>query len=58
MQQPTDGKSPLEVLVWGSGQRVVLVHGAIFNGPLTWAQQQPLGEHWRLEIVNRRGYGK
>jgi len=57
MQQPTDSKSPLEVLVWGSGPRVVLVHGATLNGPLTWSQQRPLGERWRLEVVNRRGYG-
>jgi pimeloyl-ACP methyl ester carboxylesterase len=57
MQQATDGKSRLEVVVWGSGPRVVLVHGANLSGPLTWAQQEPLGERWRLEVVNRRGYG-
>lgn len=50
--------TPLEVVVWGTGPRVVLVHGSIFNGPLTWKEQQPLGERWRLEIPNRRGYGK
>ena len=48
----------LEVLVWGSGPRVVLVHGSINDGPATWAQQRPLGDRWRLEVVNRRGYGK
>jgi pimeloyl-ACP methyl ester carboxylesterase len=48
----------LEVVVWGFGPRVVLVHGAIFNGPLMWKEQRPLGERWRLEILNRRGYGK
>ena len=48
----------LEVVVWGFGPRVVLVHGAIFNGPLMWKEQRPLGERWRLEIPNRRGYGK
>lgn len=47
----------IEVLVWGSGARVVLVHGSVFNGPLTWKEQRALGEHWRLEVVNRRGYG-
>ena len=44
-------------MVWGSGQRVVLVHGSVFNGPLTWREQRPLGEHWRLDVLNRRGYG-
>jgi pimeloyl-ACP methyl ester carboxylesterase len=48
----------LEVVVWGFGPRVVLVHGSIFNGPLTWKEQRPLGERWRLEVLNRRGYGK
>jgi pimeloyl-ACP methyl ester carboxylesterase len=41
-----------------SGPRVVLVHGSVFNGPLTWKEQRPLGERWRLEVLNRRGYGK
>jgi pimeloyl-ACP methyl ester carboxylesterase len=49
--------TPLEMVVWGSGPRVVLVHGSVLNGPLTWAGQRPLGEHWRLEVVNRRAYG-
>jgi len=48
----------VEVVVWGFGPRVVLVHGSVINGPLTWSEQQPLGEHWRLEVLNRRGYGK
>ena len=48
----------LEVVVWGSGPRVVLVHGSVSNGPLTWKEQRPLGERWRLEVINRRGYGK
>jgi pimeloyl-ACP methyl ester carboxylesterase len=48
----------LEVVVWGFGPRVVFVHGAVFNGPLMWKEQRPLGERWRLEVLNRRGYGK
>jgi pimeloyl-ACP methyl ester carboxylesterase len=48
----------LEVVVWGSGPRVVLVHGSISNGPATWSEQRPLAERWQLEVVNRRGYGK
>jgi pimeloyl-ACP methyl ester carboxylesterase len=49
---------PLEVIVWGAGQRVVLVHGSVSSGPMTWGEQKPLAERWRLEVVNRRGYGK
>ena len=26
--------------------------------PLTWSEQKPLAERFRLEVVNRRGYGK
>src|SRR5215207_515194 len=48
----------LEVVVCGFGPRVVLVHGSVFNGPLTWKEQRPLGQRWRLEVLNRRGYGK
>ena len=48
----------LEVVVWGFGPRVDLVHGSNFNGPLTWKERRPLGERWRLEVLNRRGYGK
>ena len=50
---------PLEVIAWGgSGPRVVLVHGSVANGPMTWGEQKPLAERFRLEVVNRRGYGK
>ena len=45
----------LEVVVWGFGPRVVLVHGAVFNGPLTWNEQRPLGERWRLEVLKSPG---
>jgi len=55
---PVAQSASLEVVVWGFGPRVVLVHGSVFNGPLTWKEQQPLGERWRLEVLNRRGYGK
>ena len=59
--QQSDDHMPataLEVPVWGAGPRVVLVHGSIANGPLAWREQQQLGERWRLEVPNRRGYGK
>ena len=51
-------QASLEVLVSGVGPRVILVHGSVSNGPLTWAEQKPLAERFRLEVINRRGYGK
>jgi hypothetical protein len=41
----------LEVMIWGSGPRVVLVHGSVFNGPLTWMEQRPLGERCADEVM-------
>ena len=40
-----------------AGPLVVLVHGTAMPGRLSWAAQQPLAERYRLEIVDRRGYG-
>ena len=39
---PARAQGALEVLVSGSGPRVVLVHGSISNGRMTWSEQQPL----------------
>jgi pimeloyl-ACP methyl ester carboxylesterase len=36
--------------------RVVLVHGSVVNGDVTWAAQRPLAEHFELLIPNRRGF--
>ena len=36
--------------------RVVLVHGSVVNGDVTWSAQQPLAEHFELAIPNRRGF--
>jgi pimeloyl-ACP methyl ester carboxylesterase len=49
--------TPLEVLVWGAGPRVLMVHGGVNYGAMTWSEQRPLSERWRLELVSRRGYG-
>ncbi len=47
----------LHVERWGErGQRVLLVHGSVMNGPMTWAEQRPLAERWQLIVLNRRGY--
>ena len=36
--------------------RVVLVHGSVVNGDVTWAAQRPLAELFELAIPNRRGF--
>jgi pimeloyl-ACP methyl ester carboxylesterase len=42
----------------GAGPRVVLVHGGVLFGALTWGEQLPLAERWELTIVDRAGYGR
>jgi pimeloyl-ACP methyl ester carboxylesterase len=51
------GVTPLEIITWGSGESVLLVHGSLLDGPTTWAHQRPLSERWRLRVVQRRGFG-
>ncbi len=36
--------------------RLVLVHGSVGNGPMTWAAQAPLAERFELVVVNRPGF--
>jgi pimeloyl-ACP methyl ester carboxylesterase len=36
--------------------RVVLVHGSVVNGEVTWSAQRPLAEQFELVVVNRRGF--
>lgn len=40
----------------GSGPRVVLVHGSVGNGTMTWSLQLPLAARFTLVIVDRPGY--
>jgi len=54
---PARRANTLEIITWGSGDRVLLVHGSLFDGPTTWAQQRPLSERWCLNVVQRRGFG-
>jgi pimeloyl-ACP methyl ester carboxylesterase len=42
----------------GQGPRVVLLHGGVLVGELTWRAQLPLAERWTLAIVERAGYGR
>jgi pimeloyl-ACP methyl ester carboxylesterase len=49
--------SDLHVVTWGDGEPVVLVHGSISWGEETWAAQRPLADDYRLNVVDRRGFG-
>jgi pimeloyl-ACP methyl ester carboxylesterase len=46
----------MHVETLGSGPRVVLVHGSVANGAMTWSKQMPLAERYTLVIVDRPGY--
>ena len=39
-----------------SRPRVLLVHGSVVNGDITWAAQRPLAERFELVVPNRRGF--
>src|SRR5436190_7111446 len=36
--------------------RLLLVHGSVANGEMTWAAQRPLAERFELVVPNRRGF--
>jgi len=36
--------------------RLLLVHGSVINGDLTWAAQRPLADRFELVVPNRRGF--
>jgi len=38
------------------GPRLLLVHGSVVNGELTWDAQRPLAERFDLVVPNRRGF--
>jgi len=46
----------MHVETFGSGPRVVLVHGSVGNGALTWLEQRPLADRFTLVVVDRPGY--
>jgi pimeloyl-ACP methyl ester carboxylesterase len=41
---------------FGTGPRVVLVHGAMTTGAATWKRQAPLGARWTMVVPSRRGF--
>jgi pimeloyl-ACP methyl ester carboxylesterase len=60
MRHPTDTDTAtnLHVETWGTGERVVLLHGSLATGADEWAAQQPLAESgFQLIVPDRRGYG-
>lgn len=36
--------------------RLLLLHGSVANGDVTWAAQRPLAERFELVVPNRRGF--
>jgi len=47
----------VETIELGAGDRVVFVHGDVFGAEMTWSEQKPLADGYRLVLVNRRGFG-
>ena len=44
----------LHVQRWGEqGPKVILVHGSVVSGEMTWAEQRPLADRCRLAVVHR-----
>jgi pimeloyl-ACP methyl ester carboxylesterase len=51
--------SELFTEIWGSGTRVVLVHGSLATGADEWQAQRPLADAgFQLVVFDRRGYGR
>ena len=50
--------APVHVTVWGNGEAAVLVHGSFGWGDETWREQRPLGDDYRLLLIDRRGFGE
>ena len=36
--------------------RLVLVHGSVTNGAMTWSAQRPLADRWELVVLDRPGF--
>jgi pimeloyl-ACP methyl ester carboxylesterase len=46
----------LHVERFGDGPPVLLVHGAVLNGGMAWAQQRHLADRWTLVVPDLRGF--
>jgi pimeloyl-ACP methyl ester carboxylesterase len=49
--------SGVHVTVWGDGEAAVFVHGSFGWGEETWRAQRSLADHYKLLLVDRRGFG-
>jgi pimeloyl-ACP methyl ester carboxylesterase len=47
----------LHVTVWGDGDPAVFVHGSFGWSEETFKEQRPLGDRYKLVLVDRRGFG-
>ena len=56
-REGTRAAGPLNVVVWGSGERVVCVHGSLSWGTYAFRAQRPLADTRALVLPDRRGYG-
>ncbi|MEW9515782.1 alpha/beta fold hydrolase [Streptomyces tubercidicus] len=58
---PVQDREPVHVTVWdqaaAEAPRAVLVHGTMSWGTECFAAQRPLADTFRLELVDRRGFG-
>jgi pimeloyl-ACP methyl ester carboxylesterase len=53
----TEDHMDLHMQRWGDqGPQILFVHGSVTNGEMTWKEQRPLADRWRLVVVDRRGY--
>jgi pimeloyl-ACP methyl ester carboxylesterase len=46
----------LHTTVFGSGSRVVFVHGTMTSSGQAWKKQRALGNRWTVVLIDRRGY--
>ena len=48
----------LNTVVWGNGEPALFVHGSMSWSTDAFSEQRPLADHYRLTLVDRRGYGE
>jgi pimeloyl-ACP methyl ester carboxylesterase len=46
----------MHVETFGQGPRLVLVHGSVTNGSVSWIEQRTLADRFTLVVVDRPGY--
>ena len=54
----TPDSSPVHVERVGSGPRVILVHGSMGHGSVSFEPLRELADRYTLEFVDRRGFGR